>query len=156
MPNFDLWHSCRNWMKCMWRFLYLTRADLRTEPQTGITYKILIFVKNVWIQPKMWLQTSTTLKLVKCRIFFENYMTNNDKFFQLMPFHYVVAVRQTTGHHTAWRLYCVLVLLLEEQRRYSLESPIKWLPVVPTELDKHTGYRVRLKLNNRHSRKSSN
>ena len=35
----------------------------------------------------------------------------------------------------------MFILLLKEQRRYSLESPIKCLPVLPTELGKRSGYR---------------
>ena len=61
----------------------------------------LSFAANVCIESKMWPRNMTTINLGKCRIFCENYLTNNGRFFQLMTFRFVVAVRQTTGHHTA-------------------------------------------------------
>jgi hypothetical protein len=129
----------------MRRFLYLPKGDLRTEPHTGIITKCLFFFENVRIEAKMWLRIVTTLWLRKCRILCENSLTNNDKFFQLMPCQFVVTVRLTTEHYIVWGLWCVFVFLLEEQRRQSLEPAIKCLPVVPTELGQHRGYRVRLK-----------
>ena len=79
--------------------MYLPKGDLRSESHTGITYKILIFVENVWIEAKMLLRIVTTLSLGKRQIFCDSFLTNNDTFFQLMPCRFVVAVRLTTGHY---------------------------------------------------------
>ena len=56
------------------------------------------FVENIRIEAEMWLRIVTTLRLGKCRIFCDSSLTNNDKFFQLMPCPFVQAVRETTGH----------------------------------------------------------
>jgi hypothetical protein len=118
------------------KFLYLMKVDLRSQTYTGMAHTIVYHLCKV---KEMKLSCGFELWLTWVWENFRFPLTiptpiNIHALFQLTPWGFVVALRQTTGAYIAWRPSYILVLLLEEQTRYSLEFPKKCLTVLSTQL----------------------